>query len=264
MSSDIMSRDIVKNLKFKKYEGKFDAVTFAEQLNDAYLGLKRPDGYTQKKSFSPSSVGYGYGNCPRYWYMAFTGEEFVDENDAQAVANMQYGTEAHERLQKLISKFPEYKAQEIEILNDYPPVRGFADLLMDYGTEVIGEIKTAKQEVWDQRHVTMSSSPNHKLQLLMYMHIKNVEEGFFVYENKNTQEILVIPMFMNARNKKIVEDLFIWLREVYDNYKDGDFPMRPFTKTSSACKYCAVKKACWKKGSEIGTVQIEPYEVPEI
>lgn len=259
-----MVREIVKNLKFKKYEGKFDPEKFAADLNEAYLNLKRPDGFTQKKSFSPSSVGYGYGNCPRYWYMAFTGANFVDDNDAQAVANMQYGTEAHARLQKLISTFPEYRAQEVEILNEYPPVRGFADLLMDYDADVIGEIKTAKQEAWDERRVTMASSPNHKLQLLMYMHIKNIDEGFFVYENKNTQEILVIPMIMNERNKKIIEQLFTWLKEVWDNYKDGDLPMRPFSKTSTSCKYCAVKKECWKKDAPTGTVQIEPYEVPEI
>ena len=50
--------------------------------------------------------------------------------------------------------------------------------------------------------------------LLMYMHIKEANEGFFVYENKNTQEILVIPILMNDKNKKIVEELFLWLREV--------------------------------------------------
>lgn len=259
-----MGRDIVKNLKFKKQPGKFDPKKFAQQLNDAYLALKRPDGFTQKKSFSPSSVGYGHGNCPRYWYMAFTGEEFIDDNDAQAIANMKYGTEAHARLQDLISTFPEYRAQEIEILNDYPPVRGFADLHMDYDGDIIGEIKTAKQEVWDQRQVTMASSANHMLQLLMYMQIKGFNEGFFVYENKNTQEILVIPIVMNARNQKIVDELFLWLREVWDNYKEGDLPMRPFTKTQSACKYCPVKRACWAKTADPGSIQINAYEVPEI
>ena len=97
-----MAREIVKNLKFKKYPGKFNPAKFADQLNEAYLNLKRPDGFMQKKTFSPSTIGYGYGNCPRYWYMAFKGAYFIDSNDAQAVANMKYGTEAHERLQNLI------------------------------------------------------------------------------------------------------------------------------------------------------------------
>jgi len=274
MSFVIMAREIVKNLKFKKYEGKFNTKEFAEMLDDAYLATKRPDGEMKKKSFSPSSLGYGHGNCPRYWYMAFSGAQFIDNNDAQAVANMAHGTQAHERLQKLIKSqetdlFKTTKINsvqtETEITNEYPPIRGFIDLIIDWdGTNVIGEIKTAKQEVWDQRQVTMASSANHLLQLLMYMHIKEFDEGFFIYENKNTQEILVIPVYMTERNKEIIKNLFLWLQEVYDNYKDGGLPMRPFIKTSSSCKYCPLKKSCWAKTAELGNVQIEAYEVPQV
>ena len=162
-----MAREIVKNLKFKKYEGSFDVQEFSSLLDEAYLSTKRPDGEMTKKSFSPSSFGYGQGNCPRYWYMAFSGAYFIDNNDAQAVANMSQGTQAHERLQKLISSqssdlFKSTKinsvSTEIEITNEYPPIRGFIDLSIDWdGTPVLGEIKTAKQEVWDTRQAEMSA-----------------------------------------------------------------------------------------------------------
>ena len=271
-----MARDIVKNLKFKKYTGKFDPVAFGKLLDEAYLATKRPDGEMQKKSFSPSSFGYGQGNCPRYWYMAFKGAYFIDSNDAQAVANMKYGTEAHERLQDLIKSKASDLFQttqiksvetEVEIKNEYPPIRGFIDLVMDWdGTQVIGEIKTAKQEVWDTRQSEMSPTSNHILQLLAYMKLKNIEEGFFVYENKNDQSILVLPIMMNEKNTKIIDELFLWLQEVWDNFKDGDLPYRPdgYTKTKSPCTYCPIKKECWAKGAEIGTVQIEPYRVPQL
>ena len=272
MSSVIMARDIVKNLKFKKYEGKFDVTEFAKMLDDAYMATKRPDGDMTKKSFSPSSLGYGNGNCPRYWYMAFSGAHFIDNNDATAVANMAYGTQAHDRLQKLIAgqssdlfktnSMKDVKT-EIEITNEYPPIRGFIDLVIDWdGEEVIGEIKTAKQEVWDTRQSSMETSANHMLQLLTYMKLRNAKEAFFLYENKNTQEILLIPIQMTDKNKKIIDELFIWLCEVWDNFKDGDIPMRPFAKTSYACKGCPIKKDCW--AGEMGTVQIEAYEVPTL
>jgi len=258
-----MGRQIVSNLKFKKVTGKFDPEVFAKMLDDAYLSTKRGDQLMTKTSFSPSSLGYGHGKCPRYWYLAFTGVGFIDENDSIAVANMAQGVQAHERLQKLIEKTGKLKEQEREIKNEYPPIRGFIDLVMDWnGEEVIGEIKTAKQEVWDQRQSTMSPSPNHLLQLLTYMKLTDAKEGFFLYENKNTQEVLIIPIQMNDKNKKIIDDTFIWMCEVWDNFKDGDLPMRPFTKSTSACKYCPIKKECW--GMENGTVQIEPYEVPVI
>jgi CRISPR/Cas system-associated exonuclease Cas4 (RecB family) len=149
---------------------------------------------------------------------------------------------------------------EIEIKNEYPPIRGFIDLVFNWeDTPVIGEIKTAKQEVWDTRQAEMSPSGNHLLQLLTYMKLKDINEAFFLYENKNTQELLLIPVQMTEKNKETIEKLFLWLCEVYDNFKSGDIPMRPFTKTSYACKGCPIKKECW--AGETGTVQIEPYEV---
>jgi len=91
------------------------------------------------------------------------------------------------------------------------------------------------------------------------MKLKDINEAFFLYENKNTQELLLIPVQMTEKNKETIEKLFLWLCEVYDNFKSGDIPMRPFTKTSYACKGCPIKKECW--AGETGTVQIEPYEV---
>ncbi len=149
---------------------------------------------------------------------------------------------------------------EIEIKNEYPPIRGFIDLVINWDDEeVLGEIKTAKQEVWDTRQAEMSPSANHMLQLLTYMKLRNVREAFFLYENKNTQEILLIPIQMNDKNKEIIDNLFVWLCEVYDNFKDGGLPIRPFIKTSYACKGCPIKKECWS--GPTGEVQIEPYEV---
>ena len=280
-----MGRSIVNNLKFKKSSGKFNPQEFAKLLDDAYLSTKRPNQITTKTSFSPSSLGYGHGNCPRYWYLAFSGIMFIDDNDAIAVANMAQGTQAHERIQGLINKItvqlsdadvdnntlgldvvaPQkiLKEEEKEIKNVYPPIRGFIDLVLDWkGETVLGEIKTAKQEVWDTRQAEMQPTVNHMLQLLTYMKLMDVKEGFFLYENKNTQEILIIPIQMNERNTKIIEELFTWMCEVWDNFKDGALPMRTFTKSSSSCKYCPIKKECWSM--ETGTVQIEAYEVPKL
>ena len=154
--------------------------------------------------------------------------------------------------------------EEKEIKNEYPPIRGFIDLVMNYdGETVIGEIKTAKQEVWDTRQSEMKPTANHMLQLLTYMKLKKAKEGFFLYENKNTQEILVIPISMNERNTKIIEDTFIWMCEVWDNFKNGDLPKRPegATKSKMPCTYCPVKKECYEKGGPVGTVEIDLFSV---
>jgi hypothetical protein len=160
---------------------------------------------------------------------------------------------------------PEWKAEEEEIINEYPPIRGFIDLIIEYdGETVVGEIKTAKQEVWDIRQSEMKPTANHLLQLLTYMKLKKAKEGFFLYENKNTQELIVIPVSMNEKNTAIIEETFTWMREVWDNFKDGDLPMKPSgaTKSKMPCTYCPVKKECYS--GLTGTVQIESYKVPSI
>lgn len=259
----IMGKEIVANLKFKKVNGNFDPSIFAKMLDDAYLATKRPDQKQTKVSFSPSSLGYGSGNCPRYWYLAFSGAMFIDNNYAQAIANMAQGTQAHERIQDLIKKMGVLKHEEYEIINEYPPVRGFIDVILDWNNqEVIGEIKTAKQENWDGYQARMSPSHNHLLQLLTYMKLRDVKEGFFLYENKNTQQVLIIPVEMNSKNKKIIEDTFEWMCTVYDNFRSGQLPTRPFIKSSSACKNCKIRKECW--AGEEGVATISAYEPPKL
>ena len=255
-----MGRDLVTNLKFKKTMGQFDPIAFGQMMNEAYTANRNLDRYAKKHTFSPSTVGYGYGMCPRYWFIAFNGCEFEDNFDAIAIANMENGKQAHERIQTLLEGAGLAKELEREILCNDPPIRGFADMIVDwYGTEIIGELKTVRDEVFAARQTSMAPTTSHLIQLLLYMWVENLDEGFLMYENKNTQELLLIPVHMNEKNIAKIDGLFIWLQEVYDNFKDGGLPMRPFKKTSSACKYCPIRKHCWD--SEVGEVQIEPYEV---
>mgnify|MGYP000430141996 CR=1 FL=1 len=165
-------------------------------------------------------------------------------------------------LENLKLSFPEKSDAELRTISK-KFFKHFIDLIMEYdGETVIGEIKTAKQEVWDTRQSEMKSSSNHMLQLLTYMKLKNAKEGFFLYENKNTQEILIIPISMNEKNKALIENAFRWMEEVYDNFKNGDLPVRPAgaTKSKMPCTYCPIKKECYDKSGPVGTVEIDLYE----
>lgn len=259
-----MTKNIVKNLKFKKVDG-FDYVEFSKMIDDSYNSRKRSKGAMRKKTFSPSSIGYGHGNCARYWFIAFTGEEFDEKFDATAIANMLNGTYAHERLQKIIEDTGVLKETEREIISEDPPIRGFADIVLDWnGAEIVGEIKTTKDESFIHRQSSMKPSPNHLLQILTYMKVEGVEEGFLLYENKNTQDLCIIPVSMNERNQKIIDEVFDWMRSVYSNYENGSLPTRPFAKTSYACQQCPVRKPCWNKnGLGDGEVEIGALVPPK-
>jgi len=259
-----MGREIIGNLKFQKQDADgFDVNKFAKMMEEAYLDVEGKDKFTIKKTFSPSTIGYGHGNCARYWFIAFSGAEFEEQFDAMARANMDNGTAAHDRLQKVMAKTGVVKATELEIIHDDPPIRGFADVIIEWNEqEVVGEIKTIKDEQYAIRKAEMKPSPNHLLQILTYMKIRKAKQGFLFYENKNDQSVLIIPVNLNERTKEIINNVFDWLRQVRANWEAGTLPERPFTKSQSACKYCPVKKVCWKEMDE-GEVFIPAMEVPK-
>lgn len=256
-----MSRAIVQNLKFRKATG-LDPAALSEFMEEQYLKSNRTK-FTQKQTFSPSTIGYGHGTCARYWYMAFTGAEFVDKNDALGIANMSNGSSVHERLQKLFRESGILVDEEVEVKLSDPPVRGFIDIMIRWNGEVVpGEIKSARQEAFIYRQTTMKPSANHLIQLLIYLKATGKPEGFLYYENKNSQEFLVIPVQMNEKNEALLEDVFNWMREVYRNYESGGLPIRPFRKNNKICKACPLFEECWN--GEPGTVDISPMEVPKI
>jgi len=242
-----MGRELVTNLKFKKHVSGFNPAELSKLIDAAYLEGKNTAKFMQKTTFSPSTVGYGHGNCARYWFIAFTGTEFNDTFEANSVANMANGTAAHERLQKLFEKTGVLKETEREILKNDPPVRGFADLILDWeGKEVIGEIKTTKDEAYLFRQNSMKPSQNHLLQILIYMDVSEAEEGFLMYENKNNQEVLILPVKMSESNREFLEEVYTWMREVRSMYDSGEAPKRPFRKNNQICTNCPVRNTCFE------------------
>ena len=259
----MMGKGIISHLKFKNsYEG-FDHNKFAKLLEDAYVSTARDGKGTKKSTFSPSTIGYGHGNCARYWFIAFTGADFDETKDAAAIANMLNGTYAHDRIQKIMEKTGTVVALEHEVKNEDPPIRGFADVIVEMDDErVVGEIKTTKDEVFAIKQSSNNVSGNHLLQILTYMKILGIKNGFVLYENKNTQEILIIPVSMNERNEKVINEVFDWLRSVRKLFDDGILPMRGFTKSNYACKGCPVKDVCWKELGD-GDVEIATLVPPK-
>lgn len=257
-----MAGGIVKTLKFKKSDG-FDHNEFAKMLEDAYVATARDGKDTRKTSFSPSTVGFGHGTCPRYWFIAFSGADFDETKDAAAIANMMNGTYSHDRIQKMMESTGTVVELEREMKFQDPPIRGFADAIIKWDDkEVVGEIKTAKEEVFAVKQASNKPSGSHLVQILIYMKINNSDEGFIMYENKNTQEICIIPVSMNEKNTEFIDGVFEWMRQVYANYQAGTLPSRGYSKTSYQCKYCPVKKTCWKK-MEDGDDVLDTLVVPK-
>ena len=255
-----MVKNLIGTLTTKPRDTKIDPKKFRLAVGKAYLDGKNGTNFMVKKTFSPSTIGYGYGTCPRYWNLAFTGANFKTSFTAQGMAAMNAGTQAHDRIQGALLKAGLVKELEREVLCEDPPIRGFADMISEVdGEEIVGEIKTIKSEGFDIRKDTSTGSDSHVVQLLIYMKAMNMNEGFFLYENKNSHEIAVIPIVMSDENKKYVEYILDWMRGVYSAWQDKKNIKRPFKENSSNCNYCPVKGDCWSASD--GRTKIEPLEV---
>lgn len=243
-----MAKNLISSLLNQPKDTRLDSKKFVKMLNSAYQNTNTIKEFKQKKTFAPSTIGYGHGTCARYWFIAFNGAEFTDNIPAANIASMRSGTDAHERIEKLIESTGLLKQKEREIKNDDPPVRGFADVVLEVDNEeVIGEIKTIKDQYFIQRKSEGIPSPSHLLQLLIYMKIEGAQEGFILYENKNDNELLAIPIQMSEKNKEYIDYVFEWMQTVYSLYKDDTIPKRGYTKSTWTCKGCPVSETCLEK-----------------
>jgi CRISPR/Cas system-associated exonuclease Cas4 (RecB family) len=254
---------LIKNLGFKVAHGPLDVEKLAGIIEDAYASYNEVVE-TKKKSFAPSKIGFGSGRCPRYWFIAFEGAPFDDPKDPKSIANMKNGIAAHERLGELFKRSSlKVKHLELPLEHSDPPIFGFVDVIIDRaGEDVVGEIKTTSSESFNRRQASMQPPDYHLIQILIYMHILKAESGFFMYENKNTHELLIMPVYMNDENRELVERTFEWMNEVRGIWKDKKLPNRPFTKKSKECKDCPVSKVCWDDDVYgEGDINVEPLRL---
>jgi CRISPR/Cas system-associated exonuclease Cas4 (RecB family) len=186
---------------------------------------------------------------------------------------MDAGSDAGVRIANLLKKADILVDDEVPVRLQDPPVFGFIDAMVRWKGEVIpAEVKTTKNETWQYR-ATNNMVPGYQmLQLLIYMYATNNIRGFFITENKNTNQLYILPVVMTDERRAFVEQVFEWMRTVKKNAEEGELPKRPFTKASMQCKGCPVKKICWdgyKRGSVNGTdpnpgvVDLPALEVPK-
>jgi CRISPR/Cas system-associated exonuclease Cas4 (RecB family) len=253
------NRNLIKNLKGMVPKAS-PTEKFGKAIEAGYLAQKRQPAIVKKRSFAPSSIAYGSGTCPRRWIMSFAGKYMSTENaDALGIATMQNGVSGHDRVQRALEASGIVVETEFEVTYDDPPIRAFVDNIVEIdGIKYVVEIKTTDEDKFFIRQTNMKGLDYHYYQLLFYMYILKIERGFLVYENRNNLGIVTIPVELNEKHIKIVEDAFDWMRTVYAA-KDGPLPKRPFTKSSWACKSCPLFEACWSEPD--GTLELPVMEV---
>jgi CRISPR/Cas system-associated exonuclease Cas4 (RecB family) len=232
-----------------------------EKINSGYIANRGPK-HQQKKTFAPSTIAYGHGECARYWHLAFDGGTFEDYADPFAGANMTNGTKSHERIQEAIEASGIMIDSEFKITYEDPPIFGYGDVLLDWeGEELLGEIKTAMAEGFEYRKKTRKAKSGHLIQVLIYMKILNKNKSVLIYENKNNHELLAIPVTLTEYYKEWIDKTFDWMREVRKAWEDRLLPKKNYRSNSKICKTCPLAKVCATAGDgEITIKALEPLD----
>ena len=265
-----MTKNLLKSVMVKTEKintSSMDIASIAQKIESGYTANRGPK-HTQKKTFAPSTIAYGHGECPRYWYLAFDGQTFEDNADAYSVANMTSGTLSHDRIQKAmmdsgIAKI--YKdddnqpTTEFKIRNENPPIFGYGDAMLDWeGEEIVGEIKTMMSEGFEYRKASGKPKSGHLIQLLIYMKILKKAKGILIYENKNNHELLLLPVEVNDHYRRWVDQAFDWMILVRKTWADRTLPKKNYRSNSKICKSCPIQKACESAGA--GEIKINSLE----
>jgi len=242
----------------KKINDAFSTDGLIEAIQHGYIAKRGPK-HQQKKTFAPSTIAYGHGECARYWYLAFDGGVFEDNADAFAGANMTNGTLSHNRIQAAMADAGILKDAEFKIISNDPPIFGYGDVILDWeGEELLGEIKTMMNEGFEYRKMNRKPKTGHLVQLLIYMKILQKRKAVLIYENKNNHELLVLPVEINDYYIKWVNDAFDWMRTVRKAWVDRTLPEKTYRSNSKICKNCPLSKVCADAGT--GDVRINRLE----
>lgn len=253
-----MAKNLIQQVMVRPKQPVINVDGLIEKIQSGYL-VDRGPKHQKKKSFSPSSIAYGHGECPRYWYLAFDGAEFADDADAYAVANMSNGTLSHDRIQSAMEKAGILKEKEVKVIYDDPPIFGFADGVIDWDSyDYPIEIKTMREESFQYRKTSNEPPDYHLIQLLIYMKIMNKDKGLFVYESKNSHELHIIPIELKPEYAEWLDKAFQWMRDVRAAWTEQTLPIKPYRSNSKICKNCPVKSTCDNAGK--GVLKISPLE----
>lgn len=211
--------------------------------------------FVTKKTFSPSKLVYAQGGCSRFWYFMFNGVESHDVYSHESQRAMASGTAAHDDLQKKLTDSGLDIVIEQELTYGSPPIRAFADgvITTKDDKKIPLEIKTTRTEAFEYRERSFIPADYNVLQLLCYMKILGADKGFLLYEDRNSFETLIIPVYMDEKNQKLIDDTFKWMEETRAAWEEQKMP-KYFTgrrSNSKICKDCPVKAHCDSVGEGV-------------
>lgn len=227
-----------KGKEKSKPAGEATADSLLEALN-RYLDGKEGPGHKQITGFHPS---YGF-KCKRRWVLLFQGVDYDKKFDSRTQRIFDNGNEVHARWREYFDGMGILEEAEVEITANKPvPVRGHADGVLTWGGRKLYELKSISPTRFEFRRMYKKPDDKTYEQAQIYLWALDLEEGFVIYENKGTQEVLI---FHISRDDAVINKVLKRWQAAYSFYEEGIVPKRPYQRESQDCSQCDLEKYCW-------------------
>lgn len=227
-----------KNKKQVSPRGEASAKSLLAGLDRTLL--KRTEKEFRKISgFHPS---YGY-DCKRRWVLLFRGAESEPTFQARTMRIFDMGHSVHERWRDYFSSMGVLIEPEVEVKTDDPvPIRGHADGIIEWGGKKLYELKSISPTRYEFRVAYNKPDERTYKQAQQYLFALDMEDGFVIYENKGTQEVLIFPI---EKDEEMIQKILRRYKKIYDIYEADEIPARPYKIDSPQCGDCDLFNYCW-------------------
>jgi len=181
--------------------------------------------------------------CARWWYLLFKGVPSEARIDSRLHRIFDNGHKVHERWYEYFEAMSILIDSEIPIkISDPIPIVGTADGIIDWGGYKLIEMKSISAEGFEFRRYYNKPKDDHYVQAQIYLRALKLEEGFVIYENKNTQNFLILPI---SRDDEAYEKKIRQWKKIYDKILKDELPKRPYKQNSKNCQECDLFDHCW-------------------
>jgi hypothetical protein len=235
---------------------KSDIEKFMETWDEHWLNSQDKSREIEDDGFHPSVLGTHTGKCSRRNVYLLKSVKKGGNFPPRILRVFGNGHAVHDRLQKSLESMGVEFQSEVEIKADIPfPVRGHADGVMTWnGRKILVEIKSCSDEVFMNRMKWKKAKDEHVEQANIYATILDIDTQWYIYENKNNQELVI---FEHKTNRAKAQKQFDKWHAEWLIFRDGKLPQRTYKPDSPTCAGCDIKAHCFGD-SEIG-VELKDY-----
>lgn len=250
-------KSIIKNLKSNQPQKKIkslpnvipeDNLDLEKSLTSAIAQkLEASNGsfWKQSDSFAPSSTN----QCPRFAVYRLRGYNQEISLLAQTKRIFDLGNRIEDAVGEMFRDLGILVDSQVEMKIEEPaPIRGYIDFIIDWDGHKIVECKSINEAGFAYRKAYHKPKDEHFRQLQFYLYALKHDYGFVFYYCKNDSAIL--PLLVE-RDDNFVENILSKYEKIYQVYKNGDLPERPYKKESQNCSRCDAFAHCWSD-QEIG------------